>query len=56
MEWDEPGNPRNVVQRKTVTGKTDGGLKVGDLCDVQIREGSKKSCYQAKLLGIGEFE
>ena len=55
VEWDEPGNPRNVVPTKTVTGKGDGGLTVGNLCDVEIRKGSKKSCFQAKLIGIGEF-
>lgn len=29
-------------------------LQVGKVCEVEVRDGSKKSIYPAKLLGIGE--
>ena len=58
VEWDEPGNPRNVVLRKTVAGAngvdSDDSIAVGSLCYVDVRSGSKKARYQATLLGIGK--
>ena len=55
MEWDEPGNPRNIVAKKTVTSQDGSELKVGAMCDVLLREGNKKSTYQARLLGLGKL-
>lgn len=56
MEWDEPGKPRNVVQRKCVLSKDGEGnsLTVGEMYDVQVQMGSKKARYPAKVLGIGK--
>ena len=57
VEWDEPGNPRNVVARKAVTdpnGVNLDDIAVGSVCYVEVREGSKKARYQATLLGIGK--
>ena len=53
---DEPGNPRNVVEKKRVKPliDSDAGLQIGELCSVTIRQGSKMASYTAKLLGIGE--
>lgn len=55
VEWEEEGNPCNVVQKKSVKSlKEDGNdLNVGETCSVRIREGSKMVAYSAKLLGIG---
>ena len=55
VEWDEPGNPRNVVDRKKVKPlNLDAGLQIGELCSVTIRQGSKVASYTAKLLGTGK--
>lgn len=54
VEWEEDGNPRNVVQRKLVRSLGDDNLIVGESCNVMIREGSKMVAYGAKLLGIGK--
>lgn len=51
LEWQEEGNPRNIVSRKCVTGE----LEVGKVCEVLIREGNKNVKYSAKLLGVGKF-
>lgn len=56
MEWHEAGNPRNVVPRKKVIGRGGRDPTVGDECDVQVQEGTKRALYPAKLLGIGKFE
>ena len=58
VEWDEHENPRNVVLRKTVTGAngvdSDDSIAVGSPCYVDVRSGSKKTRYQATLLGVGK--
>ena len=54
IEWNEPGNPRNVVPRKSVQA-TGERLRDGEMCDVEIRIGSKRSLYEAQVLGIGEI-
>lgn len=54
MQWDEPGNPCNVVQRKCVSARGNAALEEGDMYDVKLHEESKQSCYPAKLLGIGK--
>ena len=55
MEWEEAGNPRNVVLRKNVTNPSGGDLKVDDLCDVKVQEGAKKARYRATLLGLDKY-
>ena len=42
------------MPRKTVSCLNASRLEVTCECDVEIRDGSKKTCYQAKLLGMGE--
>lgn len=56
VEWEEDGNPRNVVQKKNVKSLDGDGdnLKEGEACSVRIREGSKMVAYGAKLIGIGK--
>lgn len=54
MEWHEAGNPRNVVPSKKVIGRGGKDLTVGDDCDVQVQEGTKRALYPATLLGIGK--
>ena len=49
----EPGNPRNIVQKKNVKAKGE-ELRVGDTYDVELQVGTRRSCYEARLLGIGE--
>ena len=54
VEWDEDGNPRNV-QRKNMKDIDDQGVKIGGMCSVRIREGSKMVAYSAKLLCSGKY-
>ena len=54
VEWEEPGSPRSVVQSKDVSGKAGGDFDVGDVCSVNVRNGSKITTYMATVLGIGE--
>ena len=54
VQWDEDGNPRNVVQRKNVTGVDGQGVKIGKMCSVRVREGAKMVPYSAKLLCSGK--
>ena len=51
VEWEEPGNPHSVVQRKSIRGT----FEVGERCDVELRIGHKRSCYKARILAIGEI-
>lgn len=55
VEWDEDGNPRNVVQTKNVCGVDDQGLQIGKMCSVRVREGAKMVGYSAKLLCSGKY-
>ena len=56
VEWQESGNHVSVVGSKQVESKVDGGtVKLGDLCTVSVREGSKMVGYEAKILGMGKF-
>ena len=52
MEWQEPGNPVNVVSANHV--ESGGVLKVGDLCSVKVKEVSRMVSYPAKILGMGK--
>jgi protease II len=56
VEWDEPGNPCNVVQKKYLHEYSSDNVEpqkfaVGELCKVQVCEGAKMVTYKAKLLG-----
>ena len=54
VEWQESGSPVSVVASKQVAdGDT---VKFGDLCTVNVREGSKTVGYTAKILGMGKSE
>lgn len=55
VEWNEPGNPRNVVRRKSVHTRGAERLQAGVKCDVEIGVGKKRSMYEARVLGIGEI-
>ena len=55
VEWDEDGNPRNVVQTKNVCGVDGQGLQIGKLCSVCVREGAKMFGYSVKLLCSGKY-
>ena len=52
VEWDEPGNPQNVVQRKNITALDKGdplNVAVGDMCDVKVQEGRRVAHYRANV-------
>lgn len=39
IEWDEPGSPVSIVERKNVKAVDDNSeLNVGDMCSVRCRE------------------
>ena len=52
MEWQEPGNPVNVVSANQIESSVT--VKVGDICTVKVREGSRMVSYPAKFLGTGK--
>ena len=56
MEWEEEGNPRNVLPMKNVQSLDGHGddVNAGETCSIRIREGSKMVAYTAKLLGVGK--
>ena len=46
----------SIVASKQVASGADGGtVKFGDVCTVNVREGSKMVGYTAKILGMGEL-
>ena len=55
VEWDEEGNPRNVVQSKNVKAIDGQGIKIGEMCSVRVQEGAKMVAYSAKLLCSGKY-
>ena len=54
VEWNEPGNPTNVVPMKNVKQRDGSSVEVSKLYDVEISvRPNKRSLFQAKILGIG---
>ena len=54
IEWDEPGSPVSIVERKNVKAVDgDSELSIGDVCSVRCRERSKWVEYPGKLLAQG---
>ena len=52
VQWDERGNPRNVVPIKNVKSDT---VEVGATYNVEfVVRPNKRSLFAAKILGIGE--